>query len=511
MTSSIVTHDIIVSTDHDFTTFRLAEDASPDRACHALGICTTDPGRQPCVSIPEPSLLADFEERVKRGREIVIRHDRHGIFQAGINICDLPGIKEICKLIDNIFDNHVPALDEDHDSFSTYPTLRGSAWRGKDCDDSNPQRHPGAVPVDDDASSDSNCNGIYGTDPKTKVAYEKELCAGTEPRGVAVLGDSISAHFHLPENWFDATQISAAAFKHLDFIVENEIDWPEMSSATGLGFNNWTEVIQGPVDSVYMRLRERNRCNHKDYQNIAVNGARSGSMDSGIMESLARNQETDRPMVVIYALVGNDVCNGHVDDTFAHMTTPQQMRANVLRTLEYLDTRLPKNSTVFLVGLADGRVLYDSLSHRIHPIGRFWNRFTYSQFYDYFNCLQVTPCCGWMNSNSTVRNMTTQRAIELSAQLQDVAAKNQTYYNHFNVHYMANPINKAIEVWNAKGGQTWQLLEPVDGFHSNQYGQALTAQIIWEVAEKLVPGVFGPTNPNNQRIAQLFGDQGAYF
>ena len=48
------------------------------------------------------------------------------------------------------------------------------------------------------------------------------------------------------------------------------------------------------------------------------------------------------------------------------------------------------NSTVFLVALADGRVLYDSLKDRIHPVGRFWNTFTYSQFYDYFNCLQVS-------------------------------------------------------------------------------------------------------------------------
>ena len=50
------------------------------------------------------------------------------------------------------------------------------------------------------------------------------------------------------------------------------------------------------------------------------------------------------------------------------------------------------NSTVFLVALADGRVLYDSLKDRIHPVGRFWNTFTYSQFYDYFNCLQVSQC-----------------------------------------------------------------------------------------------------------------------
>ncbi|XP_076449444.1 acyloxyacyl hydrolase-like [Babylonia areolata] len=489
----------------------VAEDASPDRTCHALGLCTTDPGRQTCRSIPDPPFLSTtFEERVKQGRATVAKYG-HGMWHEGVNICDLPGIKEICEYIDNIFDNHFPAVDADQDSFSTFPTLRGAAWRGKDCDDFSAGTHPGARPVNNDRVSDSNCNGIVGVNEETGVAYEEELCGGSEPRGIAVLGDSISAHFHLPEAWFDATKISEAIFEHLAFILENEIDWPEMSTVTALGFNNWTEVIDGPIDSVYLRLRNRNRCNHKDYQNIAVNGADSSSMVSRIMDSLARDQEKDQPMVVIYALVGNDVCNGHVDDTFAHMTTPKEMRTNVEKTLQYLDTKLPANSTVFLVGLADGRVLYDSLKDRIHPIGRYWKTFTYAQFYDYFNCLQVTPCCGWMNTNETVRNMTAERAFALSAVLEDMAKQNRSSYTHFQLFYMGNPINQAIKLWTAKGGQTWQLLEPVDGFHSNQYGQALTAEAMWTEAERLAPGVFGPPNPRNPDISRLFGDQGAYF
>ncbi|KAL8583318.1 hypothetical protein ACOMHN_057604 [Nucella lapillus] len=193
------------------------------------------------------------------------------------------------------------------------------------------------------------------------------------------------------------------------------------------------------------------------------------------------------------------------------MTTPEQMKTNVLKTLEYLDSKLPMNSTVFLAGLADGRVLYDSLRNRLHPIGRYWNTFTYGQFYDYFNCLQVSPCSGWMNSNETVRNITTQRAMALSAVLADLGKENRTSYKHFQLFYMDNPINRAIKLWTAKGGQTWQLLEPVDGFHSNQKGQALTAHVMWAEAERLEPGVFGPPNPHNDDIAQLFGDQGAYF
>lgn len=86
-------------------------------------------------------------------------------------------------------------------------------------------------------------------------------------------------------------------------------------------------------------------------------------------------------------------------------------------------------------------------------------------------------------------------------------------YIYFKIKWMCWPcfLFLAISVWNAQGGQTWQLLEPVDGFHSNQYGQALTAQVTWEEAEKLMPQVFGPVNPANEKIAQIFGSQGGYW
>ena len=43
-----------------------------------------------------------------------------------------------------------------------------------------------------------------------------------------------------------------------------------------------------------------------------------------------------------------------------------------------------------------------------------------------------------------------------------------------------------------------------------QLGQALTAKIIWENLEKNFPEVIGPVNPNNDKIQQIFGDQGGY-
>ena len=65
-------------------------------------------------------------------------------------------------------------------------------------------------------------------------AYEDSLCKDSQQRGIAVLGDSISAHFHIPEQWLDATQISEEVFKHILYIIENELDWPQLSGTTGI-------------------------------------------------------------------------------------------------------------------------------------------------------------------------------------------------------------------------------------------------------------------------------------
>ena len=43
-----------------------------------------------------------------------------------------------------------------------------------------------------------------------------------------------------------------------------------------------------------------------------------------------------------------------------------------------------------------------------------------------------------------------------------------------------------------------------------QMGQAAFAAKIWEMLERDHPEVLGEINPNNQRIIQLFGDQGGY-
>ena len=46
------------------------------------------------------------------------------------------------------------------------------------------------------------------------------------------------------------------------------------------------------------RLRARNRCNHRDFQNIGVNGARMTAVQP-LIESIARDARTDHPALVL--------------------------------------------------------------------------------------------------------------------------------------------------------------------------------------------------------------------
>lgn len=88
----------------------------------------------------------------------------------------------------------------------------------------------------------------------------------------------------------------------------DEIDWPQYGFPTGYKDIYPNILIKGPVDSIYLRLRKRNRCNHRDYQNLSQNGASSYDGISHA-ESITRNQTRDNPAIVIYAMQGNDVCN----------------------------------------------------------------------------------------------------------------------------------------------------------------------------------------------------------
>ncbi len=493
---------------------------TPDTVCHALRLCRNDTG-QFCHLFPLPkhSSESELQLRVLQAQKIAQRKaaqptalkepESSRLFAHLSSICDVPVIKEICEIIDRFGSEHLPVDDLDDDYFSDAQTFRGTSWRGKDCSDINKDTYPGRHTTDD-AVMDSNCNGIYGVDPASGKTYESLWCNGTGQMGTVILGDSAGAHFHIPPSWLMSKDLSPEIFKNLPFILENEFDWPMLSSNTGYKNSTWPESITGPVDSTYLQLRDLNRCNHRDFQNIAVNGARASAMAERIVKGFARHGTKDNPVFLTLALIGNDVCSGHPD--MDHMTLPKEFYEKNLETLQYVDSIVAPGSVVIAMGLVDGRVLYDSLHDHVHPIGSLRNDVTYAQFYDYFNCLQVSPCFGWMNSNETWRNRTTERAMQLNDAFRSLI-QNETF-NNFKAYYFDLPFQEAFERWEKAGGQRWELIEPVDGFHPNQEGNALTAQIMIEHYQNYEKehsvSILPKRNPHNEKIEEKFGDQGGY-
>jgi len=81
---------------------------------------------------------------------------------------------------------------------------------------------------------------------------------------------------------------------------------------------------------------------------------------------MKRNQTIDKPALVSVALLGNDVCkNGYPEG----MTSVDDFYQSSLNTLKMLDRQLPTGSYVTLMGLVDGRVLFNAMHNRVHPLG----------------------------------------------------------------------------------------------------------------------------------------------
>lgn len=458
---------------------------NPDAVCASMGYCFNQTGV--CRLFPSNMTEMEHIQRVMAMRAAM------GPVRA-FNICTiLPGV---CNM-----ENHEPFSDTDGDKFSTTETLRGSYWRGKDCDDLNSTIFPGRN--SHDAVGDENCNGIFGTDATSGQTYEDMWCAGTNSLGVAALGDSATAHFRLPPNYFVAANLSAANFANILRLLENEADWPMLSWSTGhLNASEFSPDIEGPVTSLYSRMVEHNRCNHRDYQNLGVNGARVSDL-LNFDQELARNAKDNvKPLLMIYSMVGNDVCNGH--HTFDAMTTPTEYYNSIMAALQKADGFLPAGSHVVLIPLVDGRILYNTMHDRIHPIGSTNQDVTYTAFYDYLNCLDVSPCWGWMNSNETVRNTTFEIASSLNAQLPKIVNASSQFKN-FDVHYFGNIFNDAIATYPYP---IYTLIEPVDGFHPSQWGNSWIGDYLFNVT--LASGILGSPNPNNAAIAAKFGNQGGY-
>jgi acyloxyacyl hydrolase len=455
---------------------------TPDRICQQLSTCNGQCSLFPGKSSSSSSSFARSDKE-------------HMVEAAGW----------IDWIVKRFGDEHKPLDDVDNDFFSpVWRSLRGRSWRGRDCNDLDHRAHPGALPIDEDRQFDSNCNGISGVDLASGDAYEKTLCS-VDQMGVAILGDSVGAHFAFPTTFYFP---APGVYDHFFFFLANEADFPAQSWITGYE-NDTTGLLDPqmphPLSSVYLAMRARNLCVHRDFQNLAVNGADS-ALFNGNVQALQRQVNTDRPMLFFVAAIGDDICD-HKDAS--GWTTPEEFRENTLRTYRFLQQHLPKGSLVVNIGVIDGRAIYDTMHAQLYPRSpQPLGDATYADFWDFMNCLHTSPCMGWLNTNATMRDAASARARQYNAQYADIMS-NQTLlaeFSNFELAYYDFPIGEMLVRATKLGYEPIQLFEPFLSMHTTQVAVSLLADILVErLGKDFGERALGAINPNNLRIEQLFG------
>nr|XP_039255888.1 acyloxyacyl hydrolase-like [Styela clava] len=83
-------------------------------------------------------------------------------------------------------------------------------------------------------------------------------------------------------------------------------------------------------------------------------------------------------------------------------------------------------------------------------------------------------------------------------------------FKNFKMYYIDFDIHAIINMWETQGGEAWEVIEPVDGFHPGQISQALSAEYMWNQMQTKYPEILGAPNPNNDKIRTIFGDQGGH-
>lgn len=75
----------------------------------------------------------------------------------------------------------------------------------------------------------------------------------------------------------------------------------------------------------------------------------------------------------------------------------------------------------------------------MHPLN-----VTYETVYNFLNCLKISPCWGWLNSNATVRRFTTDRAKNLTKMYQEII-DDGTKFKNFDMVYYEFPTMEILE------------------------------------------------------------------
>jgi len=234
---------------------------------------------------------------------------------------------------------------------------------------------------------------------------------------------------------------------------------------------------------------------------------------NGFAQNLKRNARNDKPSLVMFAFMGNDVCDydvKNIPQSLNQMTTPAEARVALVETLTTLDKKLAPGSHVIVIGVADARPFFAGIHDQIHPFGSVRRDVTYNDFYTWLSCLDINPCSGWLTRDERIHNHTATRVYELNDALEKTVAEYKNRFENLEPVYLPNPIFEVIARQEARGGKGWELVEKFDGFHPNQKGHKLMAEVAWDAMEQTYPHILGPVNPNNARIRTLFGDQGGH-
>jgi acyloxyacyl hydrolase len=285
-----------------------------------------------------------------------------------------------------------------------------------------------------------------------------------------------------------------------------ELDWPQCSWGTGFvaDKNEWcaTEnpLPTDPVDSIYLRLRARNLCNHRDYQDHSWNGARS-SNQLNHLTAMARTKE-DNPLLVLYSMFANDVCNDRMD--YTKCTTPTQFDANIRTALGHINGTAPAGTNVVLIGHEQGELMWDTLARVSHPI---LGSMSYGTIWQFIASIGISPCAGWLNNDAGIRAGHTDWAESLDAAAANVAAT--ASYPNLDVYYLRNPLDRIFNAYNGPNRKS-DLFTYLDGGHWQTELETLFGRQIWSDLMAQMPQVLGPVNPNNAAITARFGGQGGH-
>ncbi|KAJ3435285.1 acyloxyacyl hydrolase [Anaeramoeba flamelloides] len=463
----------------------LKTDDHPDTIAQKIGLCPMD---SQCTLFPQKQRI--YFQKNSKSRYNKSEQELKSVWD------------KILGELKKIYEKHDPIVDLDGDHFSDSKKLRGSYWRGKDCDDLSRSTFPGKVPNSGDKLFDSNCNGVHGRD-ENKINYEDRFCKGTQPMGTMVIGDSIGAHFHIPVQFFQPDQLSNGILKdNLIDLIEMEGDWPQKSWVTGFDTTP-NDLCEGTVNSIYLKMLERNRCNHRNYQNIAVNGMSSPNVYDLLENSLTESlQKESYPVFGLFQLFGDDIC---LSMNITQLPTPQQFRDNVVKSLHQLDSVLAPGSVIFVMSLMDGTRPFKILHDKPHPLG---HGITYADFYEYMKCNEISFCPLWLTTNETERAYAEKLALKLSQQLYDIV-ENEKFVN-FETRFVDTPQKEIEEVFIANGWDLLKMYEPVGGFHPTQLTNYWLADLTWKKINSLYPDLIPPINPHNQEIIDKFGDQGGF-